>query len=186
VCKKLRTTFRNIIGGTDYPTHMAPRVVTKLSVRLFISQTARSVRPMEEQPRGLDTIANLSLYGGPSYGYHKPAIGERGMGGAHEYVWYSPISSGVLRSLNTDRTTGLFLFGCFHPSSKSFLTEGEIGGQYRCFPRIENIESPCLYSGSSCFNAFNLRFFFKDDPNIMGVTRGGDKSKGYEVEVAPN
>lgn len=59
-----RSTFRNIIGGTDYPTHMAPRVVTKLSVRLCISQTARSVRPMEEQPRGLDTIADLSLYGG--------------------------------------------------------------------------------------------------------------------------
>lgn len=51
------------------------------------------------------------------------------MCGTNQYVWYSPISPGVLRSLKTDRTTGWFLFGCFHPSSKSFLTEGEMGDQ---------------------------------------------------------
>lgn len=43
---------------------MAPLVVTKLSIRLSISQAACSVRPVEEQPPGLDTITDLSLYAG--------------------------------------------------------------------------------------------------------------------------
>ena len=56
---------------------MAPLVVTKLSIRLSISQAACSVRPVEEQPPGLDTITDLSLYAGAGYNYHKPSMREK-------------------------------------------------------------------------------------------------------------